>query len=36
MEVFGFKKVDFIDQCSVGGAATFLEFASHADVQLFI
>jgi peroxiredoxin family protein len=36
MDVFGFKKEDFIDECTVGGAATFLEFASHADVQLFI
>jgi len=36
MEVFGFQKEDFIPECTVGGAATFLEFASDADVQLFI
>ncbi len=36
MEVFGFKKEDFIPECTVGGAATFLEFASEAQVQLFI
>ncbi len=36
MDVFGFKKEDFIPECSVGGAATFLEFAADADVQLFI
>lgn len=36
MDVFGFKKDQFIDQCSIGGAATFLEFAADADVQMFI
>jgi peroxiredoxin family protein len=36
MDVFGFKKDDFIPEASVGGAATFLEFAADADVQLFI
>ena len=36
MEVFGFQKEDFIPECTVGGAATFLEFASDADVQLFV
>ncbi|MBI4674336.1 MAG: DsrE/DsrF/DrsH-like family protein [Chloroflexi bacterium] len=36
MEVFGFTKEQFIDDCTVGGAATFLEYASHADVQLFV
>jgi peroxiredoxin family protein len=36
MDVFGFKKEDFIEQCTVGGAASFLEYASEADVQLFI
>ncbi len=36
MDVFGFKKEDFIAQCTVGGAATFLEYAADADVQLFI
>lgn len=36
MDVFGFKREDFIDQCTVGGAATFLEYAADADVQLFI
>lgn len=36
MDVFGFKKEDFIPECNIGGAATFLEFAADADVQLFI
>jgi len=36
MDVFGFKKEDFIEQCDIGGAATFLEFASQADVSLFV
>ena len=36
MDVFGFKKEDFIPQADIGGAATFLEYAADADVQLFI
>jgi peroxiredoxin family protein len=36
MEVFGFKKDDFIPECTVGGAATFLEYAADAEVQLFV
>lgn len=36
MDVFGFEKDDFIPECTVGGAATFLEFASTADVSLFV
>lgn len=36
MDVFGFSKDDFIDGVDIGGAATFLEFASDADIQLFI
>jgi len=36
MDVFGFKREDFIKECSVGGAAMFLEYAADADVQLFI
>lgn len=36
MEVFGFEKEDFIPETVVGGAATFLEFASDADVTLFV
>lgn len=36
MDVFGFKKEDFISQAEIGGAATFLEYAADADVQLFI
>jgi peroxiredoxin family protein len=36
MEVFGFKREDFIPQAEIGGAATFLEYAADADVQLFI
>ena len=36
MDVFGFKREDFIKECEIGGAATFLEYAAKADVQLFI
>ena len=36
MDVFGFKKEDFIPEASIGGAATFLEYASDADVTLFV
>jgi peroxiredoxin family protein len=36
MDVFGFEKEEFIDGVDVGGAATFLEFASEADIQMFI
>jgi len=35
MEVFGFKEKDFIDGIEIGGAATFLDFAADADIQLF-
>jgi len=36
MDVFGFKKEDFIDEAEIGGAATFLEYASDANVSLFV
>ena len=36
MDVFGFKREAFIKECEIGGAATFLEYAADADVQLFI
>lgn len=36
MDVFGFKREDFIPSCEIGGAATFLEYAADADVSLFI
>jgi peroxiredoxin family protein len=36
MDVFGFKKEDFIPEAVIGGAATFLEYASDADVTLFV
>ncbi len=36
MDVFGFKKEDFIEEAEIGGAATFLEFAADANVSLFI
>ena len=36
MDVFGFSKDDFIDGVEVGGAATFLEFATNSDIQLFV
>ena len=36
MDVFGFSKSDFISGVDIGGAATFLDFAADADIQLFI
>jgi peroxiredoxin family protein len=36
IDVFGFQKEDFIPECSVAGAAAFLEYAADADVQLFV
>ncbi len=36
MDVFGFEKGEFIDGVDVGGAATFLEYAADADIQLFV
>lgn len=36
VDLFDFKATDFIDGISRGGAATFLEFASEADITLYI
>jgi len=36
MDVFGFKREEFIDGVEIGGAAMFLEYASGANIQLFI
>jgi|SRR5690554_1331882 len=36
VDLFDFKNTDFIDGISHGGAATFLEFASDADITLYI
>ena len=36
MDVFGFSRSDFIEGVDIGGAATFLNFAAEADIQLFI
>lgn len=36
MDLFDFKREDFIDGVEIGGAATYFEFAGHADVSLFI
>jgi peroxiredoxin family protein len=36
MDVFGFSKEDFIPECEIGGAATFLEYAAGANVSLFV
>ncbi len=36
MDVMGIKREDLIDGIEVGGAATFLEFASRANLTLFI
>ncbi len=36
VDLFEFKKEEFIDGIEFGGAATFMEFAGEADVSLFI
>ncbi len=36
VDLFDFDKKDFIEGISSGGAATFLEFSSEADVTLYI
>ncbi len=36
MDVFGFEKEEFIDGVEYGGAATFLEYAADADIQLYL
>ncbi|MGD2123532.1 MAG: DsrE/DsrF/DrsH-like family protein [Gemmatimonadota bacterium] len=36
MKMFDFKDSDFIEGVEIGGAATFLDFASDADIQLFV
>jgi peroxiredoxin family protein len=36
VDLFDFKHEDFIEGISSGGAATFLEFASEADITLYI
>ncbi len=36
MDVFGFTREDFIPECEIGGAATFLEYAADANVSLFV
>ncbi len=36
VDLFDFQDSDFIDGISQGGAATFLEFASEADITLYI
>jgi peroxiredoxin family protein len=36
MDLFDFKREEFIDGIEIGGAATFFEFAGEADVSLFI
>lgn len=36
MDVMGVKREDLIDGIEVGGAATFLEFASTANITLFV
>lgn len=36
VDLFDFKKEDFIDGIEFGGAASFFEFAGEADVSLFI
>lgn len=36
MDLFDFKREEFIDGIEIGGTATFFEFAGEADVSLFI
>ncbi len=36
MDVFGFTKEEFLDECEFAGAAAFLEYAAESDVNLFV
>lgn len=36
MNMFDLKYEDFIDGVEIGGAATFIDFAADADIQLFV
>jgi peroxiredoxin family protein len=36
IDLFEFKREDFIEGIQIGGAATFLQFAGESDVNLFI
>lgn len=36
MDLFDFKRADFIEEIEVGGAASFLEFAAQSQITLFI
>ena len=36
MDLFDFKREEFIEGIEIGGAATFFEFAGEADVSLFV
>jgi Uncharacterized conserved protein len=36
VDLFDFKREDFIDGIEFGGAATFFEFAGDSDVSLFV
>jgi len=36
MDVMKIKKEELIEEIEVGGAATFLDFASEADITLYI
>jgi peroxiredoxin family protein len=36
MKMFDFEESDFMEGVEIGGAATFLDFAADADIQLFI
>lgn len=36
VDLFDYQENDFIDEISRGGAATFLEFASEADITLYM
>ncbi len=36
MDVMGIKREDLIDGVEIGGAATFLEYASEADITLYM
>jgi peroxiredoxin family protein len=36
MDVMGTKKEDLIDGVEVAGAAAFMEYASEADITLFV
>ena len=36
MDVMGVKREELLDECTIGGVATYMERAENANVNLFI